>query len=134
MTLELLLEKSTIELPNPLRVNELKDLFGYLVRESNNRLEIRYSVDENRIVSDGVPFDRLRSVGVSGTIHSRFLLSASSSFHCTEFERTPDQFSAIQFQTIPGYELEEHSPEERELWDYVRESVSAYFSLQSQYD
>lgn len=148
-SLDELIAKSTIEFPTPLQLEELKDLFGYLVRISNYDLDVSYSVEqariisagvpsysqnETKIVSGGVPFDRLRSTSVNGTIYETGEFHASATFSCKELQRTADQFSAIAFSTIPGYSLEEHSKNERQLWDFVREKVTSYFSLKSQHD
>lgn len=39
-----------------------------------------------------------------------------------------ERFVELKFQTIPGYNLEEHRPGERKLWDDVRKIIEEYSS------
>jgi hypothetical protein len=36
-------------------------------------------------------------------------------------------FSRLNFQTIPGYSLAEHSKEEKAVWDGTRRAIEDYF-------
>lgn len=65
------------------------------------------------------------TVRISGSIRNKNFVFDSFIME-PDFNNT-SKIKTIQFQKIPGYDLEEHHLEVRQLWDDVRMQVQHYF-------
>ena len=128
MTIDNLLAESTINFSVSLTLEETEELLDYIAEnlpgETHTRSDyhaIRYTENEKIARDRG-------TVSIGGMIRD----ARNSSFDAFSSINNSDdssRISAIRFQTIPGYELEEHRPEVRQLWEDVRKQINDYFAL-----
>lgn len=123
--LESLIGRTTIKFTRPLGFREVKDLFRYIQRNLHGQIDYQYSSfgqigaflgDEN--------YEKDYVSGVSGRIKI-----TDSIFGCSfNLERSAeDEFRALKFSTIPGYELSEIPEDDLRLMDKVRIKIENYF-------
>lgn len=127
MGIDELLMGPTIEFPRPLNLEETNKLLDYIAinlpAKINTKKEIcciRYH-DEKE--NKGLKKTQ-RTFEIYGTIMN------NNNFNFDNFIYILDssKILGINFQTIPGYKLEEHKPKIRQLWEDVRKQVENYFS------
>ena len=128
MSLETLINKSTVKFPRPLSLKETEKLFSYLTK--NLPARITYHADylmnlrneDNRVCKDP------GTASISGTI-SIDTSHAFDGFESKEYSEDATKISAIKFILTPGYDIEEeYTQDVRSLWNSVKEKVSDYFS------
>ena len=130
MRLDELSLASTIEFPKPLTLNETRDLLDYLaislpaeIRTTIEYLEDRYYFPDEK----GLRKSR-GNLRISGSIKNvnKFTFDCFVSRSLRMYGSS--RIDAINFQTIPGYSLEEHGEDVRQLWDDIRNIVNEYFA------
>ena len=130
------LERATINFPRNLDIGELTKLFAFVHEKGN--LEIKYNLilertwfydHESKVSKYGE-----RPKDVSGNINTIILNTTGStpftaeSFSCNRnYNDDGKIYSNLSFNTIPGYDIEEHKKETVELWDNVKKIVEEYF-------
>ncbi len=129
MKLDKLVEASTIKFPRSLPLREAKELLDYLAINLPADINARVEYFENRYghlgKEENEPVKRRRgTVTISGSIRTKDF--AFDGF-VTQPARNTSRINAIQFQLIPGYELEEYRPDVRQLWEDVGTQVQNYF-------
>jgi hypothetical protein len=129
MSVDELTEASTISLPRPLSLDEAETLLRYLAEKLPGR--INYHISRHRSVYDSEAPGGFTVT--DGTIDVSVMIAMSEKSHTSDSLqiRTGDgeigTLSVMQFQTIPGYEFEEHRPEVRALWARTKALVAEYF-------
>lgn len=130
MAIEDIVERTTINFPRIVDVDYLAQFFSSICRDLG--YEITYEL--KRSISVGSRYSGKKTGGaknlaasVSGIIYARDS-SNSARFSCIKSPRTHVVFSAIKFDTIPGYEIEEHDYREVQIWDNVRMYATRYFA------
>ena len=130
MTLDNVLEASTIIFPRSLSLSETKRLFDYIAEYLSADINTKVEYFENRYGTLGkeetAKIKKSRgTVKINGSIRTKnFAFDIFSTIHA----RNTSKIMVIQFQAIPGYnDLEEYRPEVRELWHQVRVQVQNYF-------
>lgn len=128
--LDELLAKSEIKFPKPIN----KPLFENLLDRISVNLDsdIDYTAESSQRVTHrdakpSFPVHEYNGIKYSGRITLRKTF-ASSSFYTENPFDNPEKISSIRFQTIPGYSLQEHRPEEVAVWDKTRKVVEKYFA------
>ncbi|MEK6871489.1 MAG: hypothetical protein AABX16_01150 [Nanoarchaeota archaeon] len=128
MTIDQLMHAATIIFPASLSLKETKQLLDYLSENLPADINARIEYFENRYKILGGENETMRrsrgTVTISGTIRTKNY--AFDSF-ITQHASNTSRIQAMQFQTIPGYSLEEHREEVRNLWQDVRQQVKNYF-------
>ncbi|MCK4669987.1 MAG: hypothetical protein KAT43_02195 [Nanoarchaeota archaeon] len=122
-------ERRTIEFPRSLDVNEMEDLFGYIV--DNGYRQIRFYPTHMRATfgrghEDNGDF----SIGLEGEVEKEF---GNGSFYNIPFRCRVNleelfTFDAIEFKFEPGQTLEDIPMKTVQVWDDVRGQVDNYFS------
>lgn len=128
--LQALINRSTINFPNPLNENQVEDVFEYLAK---NLIEVNYQMGFKGAMNSNDPKNFFKEKYCSKIFGNMTDLSkknhfATDSFECSNEMLEENYFKDINFQIIPGYELEEHSKENVQLWDKVRNLTQQYFS------
>ena len=126
MTIDELLEASTIEFLESLTLEEMGKLLDYITKNLPADIYTKTEYNENRDHDQDMP--TLGTVKIVGTIKNVNNYSFDSFMTTYNFLEDTSKISAMQFQTIPGYELEEHREEVRQLWNDVRAQVNNYFA------
>lgn len=121
MTLDALLEKSTVKFSRPIIYEEVEELFKYIAEKLPG--EVRYTLEIGKKIPREKGDNEISSVKITGNINSLKYFSLAY-FNC---EGDYNSLSAIRFSTIPGYSLDEHSKEEVKLWEDVGKIVNDYF-------
>ncbi len=127
--LDELLAKSEIKFPKPIN----KPLFENLLDMISVNLDsdIDYTAESSQRVTHSAnpnfPVHEYNGLKYSGRITLRKTFAFSSFDTVNSFDN-PEKISSIRFQTIPGYSLQEHRPEEVAVWDKTRKVVEDYFS------
>jgi len=128
MSLEEVLDKSKIDFPKGLNLEQIEDLLKYLAEKL--RADIIYNPSyhksitpvEGRVkISDG-------SFNISGTISlgGRFD-SFTMDSNCVS--EGIYKVRKLEFNRTPGWKIDNYREEIRKLWDDVREAVRGYFEL-----
>ena len=127
MTIDELLEASTIEFLESLTLEEMGKLLDYITKNLPADIYTKTEYNENR--NHDLDMTTLGTVKIVGTIKNVNNYSFDSFVTTHNFlEEDTSKISAMQFQTIPGYELEEHREEVRQLWNDVKTQVNNYFA------
>lgn len=134
MSLDDLMKRSVVEFPRPLPHEEVSGFFRQISEDVLPDVtdSLSYCFQQHYEITncdvDGERHDEkaeyLRQVRVSGDF---FRMPALVNFRLVHTDDDHPSFDALQFNTIPGYELDEYSPDEVQLWDDVRESIKKYF-------
>ena len=126
-----LIGRTEIGFPRGINFEQVEGLFDFL---SENSIDVRYNVTIMGVKTNrGSEFSaNERYVSdISGTM-TNFSDNGNfgmGSFFCIRNpEFMENNFSGIKFQTIPGYEIEEHNSQEVILWDKVKKLTEKYFS------
>jgi hypothetical protein len=124
-----LIERTTINFPEEIEGTKLDDFFSYLHNEMSCTIRYKQGMFKSfeRNAEPGSPKPEIGTVEVIGTITAKTDKFAVGNFE-TISGKTPSFIAGLRFQTIPGYSVEEHSPEEVKLWDIVREYTQKYFA------
>ena len=131
MTIDEVLERSTILLPMPLSLERTEKLLVYIAEQLPANISYKLSSHHSIYPEEEKASKQLGTVSITGSIKSLKDVLASDSFNCThsEKDRNTSRISLIKFSIIPGYELDEYRKEVTRLWDDVRKLVSEYFKI-----
>ena len=129
MILDKLLEESTIEFSRSLSLEETNELLDYITKILPAKIDTKTEVCSIKYYDKkSKSFQKkLGTVNISGTIRDDNNYNFDS-FTTKNSHINTSKISGICFQIIPGYELEEHRLEVRQLWRDVRKQVDNYFS------
>ena len=121
------LTRTKIPFREPLSLEQTEQLMDYIAR--NLPANVNYHAGYFKKIypwSDGRISSDLGTVDLEGMIRSKRELMGFDSFR-SEHGRNTSQIVAIQFITIPEYELYEYRPEVVRLWNDVGAMVSKFF-------
>lgn len=137
------MERATIEFPEPLNLDSVEELFVYLT-EQMDHCSVDYTLKLHKNVGSVIEKEEdegeqdeqgksdadegLLSIAIHGFVRKRFG-ALGANFSCIGSDNDPLQICGMRFLTIPGYELKEHRKDEVAVWDEVRENVNNYFLL-----
>ena len=126
---ELTRKKATIIFPKAIKIKALEGLFDFIAREVPGNFEYSYKI-RALIYSDDDKDKKKKTkeIGIAeihGTISPE--QSHSASFRIESNQDDETNYTELRFDTIPGYDYEEHHAQERKVWDDVRNAVSDYF-------
>lgn len=129
MSLDELTKKTTIDFPRPIRSQHAEDLLCYLSSHlpANVSGKIGYFINYIYDPETESSSEDKGTLKLSATVNSLKEAMAFDSFQSKPWEANTSYISAIEFQRVPDWELEEYRPEIRKLWDDVRECVGKYF-------
>jgi len=129
MAIDTLLAESTIKFQTPLTLEGTEELLDYVAENlpGNVSTNSNYYTQRHHYTDDGKLTRSRGTVSIGGMITNlnKPSFDSFSSIHDSE---DTSKISAIRFQTIPGYELDEHRSEVRELWSDVRTLINNYFT------
>ena len=127
MTLDDILEKSTIQFPEPLSLQEAQDLLQYIAE--NLPADIHYLASYHSVfrTKDHKATKEDGTVDITGDIKRLDKDLAFDSFRMHPSDQDCTRMSALCFERIQGYELREYRPEVIRLWDDVRATIQKYF-------
>jgi len=131
MSIDQIIEETTIKLPKPLSLEETEKLMEYLAKQLPG--DVNYNISANKSIIHGAEDEGLLkfdgTVGVKANIKSHSS-GAYEHFSCEpdEFARDTSRISVIKFMTVPGWELFEYRKEVVGLWREVRNLVTQYFN------
>ncbi len=127
-----LIERTTVNFPRPIGVGEVEELFKFIAYESEHRIDYIVESRVNVVPDSGThnpPLVHNSSNKIKGDV------LADHPFRGAHFEGISSEFSddcalvgGLRFQTIPGYKISEHNPNEVMVWDEVRKWTAIYFS------
>ena len=131
-SLDEITKESTIDFFIDINLSETKMILEYLAK--NLPADIKYNLSYNNHIfynpeHKQIGRDYKNGAKITGTITS-FKKTSEFAHDSFEFKKTEEglsRFNGIKFQTIPGYNLDEHRPEIRNLWKDVREIIDDYF-------
>jgi len=110
---------SIIKFKELLNLEETLEMFAYV----SARLPGRFHYNASYHGCSGVPFERKDpfvnergTIGLAGTI-TREDIHAFDSLVCLVARDDTSKFLGFRFQTIPGYDLEEHDSNTIRLWE-----------------
>lgn len=129
MSIEEVLERSRIELPEKINLREAEKLLRYIAKKLP--AEIQYTLlcnkllyrDKNKYFKSSFSF----TPEINGRIN---YLKDSRAFDVFQFKSLKEDGSKLdimQFQTVPEWELNEYRQEIKQLWDDTRKIVYEYF-------
>lgn len=128
MPIEEVIQEATIEFQRLLSLEETEKLLGYISKNLPGRTHYISSYGE---IIDSLEKGRTHiertSISIEGIIIHKEPMKFSS-FRGINVQNNSALIGAIRFETIPGYNLKEHRPEEIQLWKEVRQQVFNYFS------
>ena len=133
MSIDELLEKTTIKLPRSLTLKEAEKLIYYLAKELP--ANIHYHTSRHRSIFRSYGEGNRKILEQDGTVKinvninniEKPLALDSFQLQASDQDRDTSKLSVIRFNLVPGWELPEYRPEVRELWDKVRGKVGQYF-------
>jgi len=131
--LEELLEKSNIKFPRPINRNAARHLLMLIMRDMP-AAHVGYSStvrgDIDRLDEETEKLKLEESDAEFGGTISNKRTRRTSYFKLGRVDRPdlPGGYCSLIFNTIPGYRLDEHDPNEVEIWKRTREIVEDYFS------
>ena len=130
-TIDNLLEASTISFPRPLSLEETEKLIDYVSINLPAQIITTSEYYKTRMPTKNSPktgtlYHRRGTVKISGSITNMNNYSFDG-FYTKNDSDDSSKINAIAFQIIPGYNLEEHRPEVKQLWSDVRNQVETYF-------
>ena len=129
MSIDKLIEKTTIEFPRKLSLKGAEGLIDYIAEKLP--ANIHYNVSYHRSVipkEEDKGFSKQDgTVNIAATIMDT---KKSMAFDTCEFNPSKEDssnLSSIRFQLVPDWELFDYRPEVILLWDDVRRIVKDYF-------
>jgi len=128
MGIDELIAASTVQFPMNIKLEELEQLFRYIVKSVP--YDIPYRIEKSMTVR-GDPERRNKysvcttSISVSGSVQTRNHDYAS--FKVIMDEQRPLLATSIKFDLIPGYTLLEHDAHYRNVWNLVQKQATNYF-------
>ncbi len=129
MSIDEVLRKSRIALPEKINLREAEKLLRYIAKKLP--AEIQYTLlcnkllyrDRNNFFKNSFSF----TPEINGKINC---LKDSRAFDVFQFKSLKEDGSKLdimQFQTVPEWELNEYRQEIKQLWDDTRKIVDEYF-------
>jgi hypothetical protein len=132
MTLNELLEKSTIVFPKSICLSEAEKLLLYVAKELPGNIPYHISSHKNLFHEPEGLARQDGTVMLTGSICYIQEPFAFDSFQTEPDSSSTELIAKLKFQLIPGYdELEEYNPETLKLWDNVRRVIMQYFKVNS---
>lgn len=127
MSIEEVIEKTTIELPREIDLETAEELLRYLAGNLSANIHYNVSYFKSILKKDGEISEFDGSVSLTANISSYENPTAFDA--CTFMSSSTDtsKLSIIKFGQVPGWDLSEYRQEVRQLWDDVRETVKQYF-------
>ena len=132
MSIDEIVEKTTIELPMPLSLKGAEKLLYYLAEELP--ANVSYHISHHKSIYRPFRESGRKILKQDGTVEiNANINNLEKPFAFDGFQFTSSgmedtsKLSVIRFNLVPGWELPEYRPEVRELWDQVREKVRQYF-------
>lgn len=124
---ETLVQKATVELPQPIYLQEFEKMLAYVAKSLPVDITFRASYFGN--VSERSKGDiDYGSTEVGGMIKSTRVPMAFDNFTTSTSDRDYRKIARMKFSIIPGYDEDDHRPEVRQLWSDVRAAVERYFA------
>lgn len=131
MTLDGVLDKSTIQFPRLLPRDEAEELIGYIARRLPVRVHYRTQYSRLMNFHDPDTPDKLLikecAVSVVGDIEMVRNSMAFDTFCMEPSNGDTSKLETMRFQLVPGWELGEYRKDVRALWAYTRRAVNSYF-------
>lgn len=129
MSIDEVIEKSTINFPRALALKEAEELIEHLAKKLP--ANIHYKVSRHKSIGYQEKDERVLkqegTVNISATVIN---IKEPMSFDVCEFKpsmKDTSKLSSINFQLIPDYEIHDYRPEVIKLWGDVRKVVEDYF-------
>ena len=129
MSVNELIERTTINFPRDISLDEARELLTYLAKNLPARMQYGKSQD---FIIDSDEEGSVREI--PGTISLGGLMTstdpdslANEGFRFTHSDRDVTRAGEFRFSPIPGYDLEEHTPHSIKFWDDTREKIEEYF-------
>jgi len=127
MSLDQVLERTTINFPATIGTEEAEKLLEHIAAKLGCRIE--YHLSENMRLEYDKQLKKIcksaESAKIRGGIYGKEICASFESFG---FFASAPAYQGIRFFTPPGYDLSEISKEEIGLMDSVRKQVEAFFS------
>ena len=129
MSVEEVVNKTTIKFKRPLKEKEIRSLMIYLARELSADITYEISYRRELIHNRDKGGLSIKTAGLELTARITSSLFASDSLTSKGHENIEalDSISGFSFNKVPGWEVLEYRPEVRALWSKVRTSVDEYF-------
>ncbi len=125
-------QKATILFPRGLDLKESEVLLSYIAL--NMPADISYKVSQHKdLITQSVSeLGQLKNISGSfelgGTIKSGAIIGSFDSFNVkSEYRNSNANVYSLDFWPIPGYSLQEHRKEVRDLWDDTRKVIKRHF-------
>ena len=134
MSIDEIVEKTTIELPMSLSLKGAEKLLYYLAKELP--ANVSYQILHHKSIyrpfreSGRKILKQDGTIVISGSISNLEKPLAFDFFQLQASDKGRDdtsKLSVIKFNLVPGWELSEYRPEVIKLWDNVRVKVGQYF-------
>ena len=130
MGIERIIKETTIEFERPLDLKNVRRLFLYIAK--NLPGSVRYTVESKEIIErlyrhPMTDFEQ-KSISINGSID---VIGTGGIFKCESPQDNHLLINTLKFDSIPGYDYEEHQPAETKLWGDVRRLISDYFKEKS---
>ncbi|MBN2142055.1 hypothetical protein JW711_01875 [Candidatus Woesearchaeota archaeon] len=123
------MEPATIRFPRSVELKEAEAVLVYVAQ--NMPAEVNYKASYYAVSRRDKDLEvriELGSAQIGGTIHKEGRAFDTFESYLHSFNGL---IAGFRFNLIPGYELSEHRPEVRQLWDETRNVALRYFSEDS---
>jgi len=135
MSIDEIMEKTVIKLPEELSLSESEKLLAYIAGQLPG--DVNYQTTYFRSIlhsvhTDSTPEKMSTHEGTSsivGTFVSHKTPGVYGSFRFGSSREGTSKLDAIRFELVPGWDLHDYSTEVIRLWDDVREKTMQYFKL-----
>ncbi len=133
---ESLLDKANIAFKSSLEEDEIRELFVYLARALDSRID--YHINRKESVGDTFSenkhfYSRLHGIEIGGTItpgkEYRDKGCILAPFNCFKNMGNYTTINGIRFDTAPDYEIEDVSDGEVKLMDDTRKYVNEFINI-----
>ncbi|MFH1332434.1 MAG: hypothetical protein ABIH63_04090 [archaeon] len=129
MSIDQVIEETTIGLPKPLSLEETEKLMEYLAKQLPG--DVHYKISYNKSIIHGSKDEGLLKFDGSFDIKASIKSHSSGAYeylNCEPNELTRDsKISVIKFTMVPGWKLFDYRKEVVGLWHEVRKIIAQYF-------
>ena len=123
--LQELLERTTINFPRSVKEREVYRILEFISGDLDYKI---YNGNFEGFFSiEGGELKEKYETKIKVAISSRDFNERGSFYFSSEIIEDSEVFTGIRFDTIPGYDLEEHAKEEVAAWVKIKKSVEDYF-------